>query len=212
MTLQEFDQYRRDVQEARQAVPGLSLLFGVEADYFPGCENFLRQFCAQEDFDLVLGSIHFIDYWAKEPAQRGLSDSVDPANTWREYYRMTGELADTGLYDILTHPDLPKRFGNTLSTEKIREFALPALDRIAAAGMAIEINPSGMIHSIREMYPSPEFLSWAAERNIGLVFGSDAHSPDRVGDRFSDALALAKSAGFTKARRYRKRKWTEYPI
>ncbi|HMP89943.1 MAG TPA: histidinol-phosphatase HisJ family protein [Kiritimatiellia bacterium] len=212
MTLEQFDQYRDDVRHARDSVPDVTLLFGVEADYYPGCEEFLKMFCDREEFDLVLGSIHFIDYWSNDPVRRGLSDAIDPDFVWREYYRMTGELADTGLYDILTHPDLPKRFGNRLNLGKVREYALPALDRLAAAGMAIEINTSGMIHSIQQMYPGPEFLSWAAERGIGLVFGSDAHTPDRVGDRFAEAKALAKDAGFKSARRYRKRTWTAYNL
>jgi len=212
MTLPQFDQYRADVLEARQSVPEVNVLFGIEADYYPDCEDFLRKFIEQEDFDLILGSIHFLDYWSTDASRRGLSDSNDPAFTWREYYRMIGQLADAGLYDIVTHPDLPKRFGNNLPIEQIREYALPALDRIANAGMALEINTSGMIHSIREMYPSLSILSWAAERGVGLVFGSDAHTPERVGDGFDDALLIARRAGFKTARRYSKRRWTEYSI
>jgi len=212
MTLEEFPRYRNDVIEARREVPEVSILFGVEADYYPGCEHFLKPFLENEAFDIVLGSVHFRDYWSSNKLKRGLSDGDLPLLVWQEYFSLIGRLADTGLYDVVTHLDLPKRFGNAINRDLLRKSCLPALDRIAQAGMAIEINTSGMIHSIAEMYPSLDMLSWASERGIGLTFGSDAHSPDRVGDRFDDALKLARAAGFKKARRFAKRAWTEYPI
>lgn len=212
MNLDEFAQYRADVDEARREVPEVTILFGVEADYYPGCEKFLKPFLDQEAFDIVLGSVHFRDYWSSNKVKRGLSDGDLPALVWQEYFSLIGRLADTHLYDVVTHLDLPKRFGNALSPDLLRKSCLPSLDRIAHAGMAIEINTSGMIHSIEEMYPSLDMLSWACERGIGLTFGSDAHTPNRVGDRFDDALALARAAGFKKARRFTHRAWTEYPI
>ncbi|HMO04266.1 MAG TPA: histidinol-phosphatase HisJ family protein [Kiritimatiellia bacterium] len=211
MTLDAFDQYVADVEEARREVTAVTVRFGIEADFFPGCEAFLSDFMARYPLDIVLGSIHFRDYWSNNPQRRGLSEG--PAEqVWREYYDLTGRLADSGLYDVVTHTDLPKRFGMPSDPDQIADVAIPALDRIARAGMAIEINTSGWIHSIREAYPSRHVLRWAAERGIGLVFGSDAHSPDRVGDGFEEALQLAREAGFTEARRYAGRRWTTYPL
>ena len=212
MTVSQFAQYIEDVAEARRNVPEVTILFGIEADYYLGCEPFLAGFCEQHRFDIVLGSVHFIDYWSTDPSRRGLSGGRNPDDVWSDYYRMTGRLADTGLYDVVTHMDLPKRFGNAISVNRLREYALPALDRIAAAGMAIEINTSGWTHSIDEAYPGPHVLAWAAERGIGLVFGSDAHSPHRVGDGFDLALQWAHDAGFRTYRQYRGRSWTAQPL
>jgi histidinol-phosphatase (PHP family) len=212
MYLDQFSIYRRDVEIARQDVPEVTVLFGVEADYYRGCEKFLAPFLKEQEFDIVLGSIHFRDYWSDNPRKKYVTDKEDHDITWQEYFQLTGELAETGLYDVVTHMDLPKRFGAPADEKTIREHALPSLDKIAAAGMAIEINTSGMTHSMREQYPSLHILTWAAERGIGLVFGSDAHSPARVGDGFDIALRLAKMAGFKEARRYRQRKWTAYAI
>ena len=39
------------------------VLFGIEADYYRGCETFLGKWLEVQDFDLVLGSVHFIDDW-----------------------------------------------------------------------------------------------------------------------------------------------------
>lgn len=212
MNLDEFARYRNDVEVARREVPGVRILFGIEADFYPGCEPFLIDFMKRHPFDIVLGSIHFRDYWSTDKKKRGLADGANSDEVWREYYELIGQLADSGLYDVVTHMDLPKRFGNPSDAESIRAYAQPALDRIARAGMAIEINTSGLTHSIHEVYPGPNVLTWAAERGVGLVFGSDAHSPDRVGDGFEHALTLARDAGFTCARRYVERRWTEYAL
>ncbi len=212
MHLDQFDEYLRDVEQAREAVPEVKLLLGVEADYYRGCEAFLASFLEKHPFDIILGSIHFRDYFSGDPRKKYVTHQDDHQTAWREYYQLTGELADTGLYDVLTHMDLPKRFGAPGDEKAIREYALPSLDKIAGAGMAIEINTSGFIHDVNEQYPALHVLSWAAERDIGLVFGSDSHSPDRVGDGFEAALQLARAAGFKKARRYHQRQWQEYPI
>lgn len=211
MELGQFDRYRASAQSAA-AGRGPALLFGVEADYYRGCERFLGKFLATQPLDLVLGSVHFLDYWSPDPATRGLARNPDASFVWREYFLRIGELADTGLYDIVTHLDLPKKFGNELPLPTLREFALPALDRIAEAGMAIEINTSGLNHPPQACYPAPELLAWAAERGIGLVFGSDAHTPERVGAGFDLALDLARAAGFTAYREYRQRAFVNHPL
>ena len=212
MELSQFPTYLHDVAMARSAFPGLTILLGIEADYYPDCERFLAPFIDRYPFDLVLGSVHFRDYWSDESERRGLNPFGRPDVVWREYFALIGRLADTGLYDIVTHLDLPKRFGNPSDARALREYALPALEKIARAGMAIEINTSGLIHSVHEAYPSLHLLRWARELGVGLTFGSDAHSPDRVGDGFDEAVRLADEAGYTEARRYAQRRWTTYAL
>lgn len=211
MRLEEFPTYLDWVREA-QAMAPIPVLLGVEADYYPGCERFLSGFLARHPFDVVLGSVHFLDYWARDPARRTLAHAPDAGALWRAYFAHIGSLADTGLYDVAAHLDLPKRFGNALAAAELREAALPALDRLAAAGMAVEINTSGLRHSPLACYPSLELLAWARERDIGLTFGSDAHAPERVGEGFAAALELAKAAGYREYRVYRGRRPEARPL
>lgn len=207
MRLDQFPAYSQAVREAQQ-VEGVAVLFGVEADYYEGCERFLAPWIERHRFDVVLGSVHFIDYWAGQ----GLSNARDAMEVWEAYFERIGRLADTGLFDIATHLDLPKKFGNDIPEAMLRRFALPALDRLAEAEMAIEINTSGIHHLPQAFYPTEPLLSWAAERNLGLTFGSDAHHPRRVAEGFREAIAMAKAAGFKTYRRYRGRAWREIPL
>ncbi len=211
MSLEEFPVYLDWCREAAQ-IDGISVLFGLEADYYRGCERFLAPFLEQHPFDLILGSVHFIDYWAKDRAKRALSGRQDPEVIWKDYFALIGELARTGLYDVVGHFDLPKRYTRQMTEAELGDLALPALDAVAEAGMAIEINTSGWTHSVDESYPSLPILRWARERDIGLVFGSDAHSADRVGDGFERAMKLAIEAGYTYSLRYDKRKAGAVPL
>ena len=206
MELAEFDVYATWVREARESGEDSHLLFGLEVDYYEGCTEFLDPFLKKQPLDVVLGSVHYLDYWAFDhPDQRTLWDSVDVASVWEQYFSHIGDMADTGLYDVASHLDLPKKFGRILPDPQLKEYALPALDRIARAGMAIEINTSGAIHDVQKFYPSIQILTWAKERDIPLSFGSDAHSPDRVGADFETAVIMAKQVGYTHSVKFRQR-------
>ncbi len=175
-----------------------SVRFGIEADCYEGCEEFLGQWLPAQGFDFVLGSVHFIDDWGFDnPDQRQVWDSVDVTSTWRNYFEIVSRLADSGLYDAVAHIDLPKKFGHRPSDKDLKDMVQPALDRISVAQMGIEINTSGLDRPVAEIYPSALILSLAFEREIPICFGSDSHSPEEVGRNFDLALKLARDVGYT---------------
>ncbi|MBW1850251.1 MAG: histidinol-phosphatase HisJ family protein [Deltaproteobacteria bacterium] len=174
------------------------VMLGIESDYYEGCEAFLREWLPAQGFDFVLGSVHFINDWGFDnPAHRHIWDSVDVKATWLKYFELIGRLADSGLFDALSHLDLPKKFGHRPSDKALKEMAQPVLDRIAKAGMGIELNTSGLNKPVGEIYPSPLIVSMALEREIPICFGSDSHVPEDVGRNFDLALKLAREAGYT---------------
>lgn len=217
MRLEQFPLYRTMVADLARASQPV-VLFGLEADYYDGCERFLQDWLPRQEFDLVVGSVHYIANWGFDnPGERHVWDSVDVTNTWRTYFDLIGKLADsqlTGrrLADVIGHLDLPKKFGYRPSDRDLKEMVQPALDRVAAAGMAIEINSSGLRRPVHEIYPSALLLSLAKERNIPICFGSDAHRPQEVGWQFDASLALARSAGYTHAVQYRRRHSLPYAL
>jgi len=189
------------------------VLLGIEADYYNGCEIFLREWLPAQNFDFILGSVHYIEDWGFDnPEKRHIWDSVDVTNTWRRYFELVGKLADSGLFDALSHLDLPKKFGYRPSDKDLKEMAQPALDRIAKAGMGIELNTSGLNKPVHEIYPSPLIVSMAFEREIPICFGSDAHRPEDVGSRFDLALKLALEMGYSHYFKVDKRKKIPIPL
>lgn len=218
MEMDQFPEYRRGVETAQREEPGRVLL-GIEADYFEGCESFMEGWLAAHPFDLVLGSIHYLEPPPREKSEaKHLWDFGAIRAAWKRYFEIVGRMADSGLYDVVAHLDMLKRNGSRPLDSDLRDWALPALDRIARAGMAIEVNTSGLRHAVREAYPSPQLLSWAREREIPIVFGSDAHEPEQVGFAFDRALPQARECGYTHSLQFRGRvripvplgaKWTE---
>lgn len=191
------------------------VLFGIEADYYEGCEAHLKEWLPRQGFDLVLGSVHFIGNWGfDDPDQKGRWQSVDLKTAWREYFALLARLAMSRLFDVVAHLDLPKKFGHRLSDKDMVEMASPVLDLIAGAGMGIELNTGGLRKPVNEIYPSALILALTRERDIPICFGSDAHAPSEVGFGFTEALELAASAGYTESlvMRHRNRSFKPLPL
>ena len=212
MSINDFSAYREMVSDQMDGkLP--HVLFGVEADYYTNCEKFHAKWLEDQDFDFVLGSVHFIDDWGFDnPAVKQVWNSVDVTDTWRAYFKLVLKLVNTGLFDALSHLDIPKKFGHRPSDKDLKEMVQPVLDRVAEVGMGMELNTSGLRKSVGEIYPSALIVSLARERDIPICFGSDAHSPGDVGKDFSRALQLARDAGYTHYFRTRKRKKTLFPL
>ncbi len=213
MQLDQFACYHAMIRPLMDRPGNPRTLFGIEADYYEGCELFLERWLAEQPFDLVLGSIHYIGDWGFDnPANRAVWDRTDIGDAWQNYFGLVAKLADTRMFDVLTHPDLPKKFGYRIDEKKLCEWAAPALDRVAAAGMAIEINTAGLRKPVAEIYPSLPVLELARERKIPITFGSDAHVPGHVGAGFTEAIALAVAAGYRERAKFRARQRSLVPL
>jgi len=189
----QFDKYLRLVFRARQNWRGkIDVRLGIEADYFPGHERWLEHQLQLADFQYVLGSVH--PQLAEFRKRYWKGDSIE---FQRAYFRLLADAAETGFFDCLAHPDSVKNdVADHWDPQQIMDDVCCALDRIAATGVAMELNTSGVYRTIPEMHPFPEMLVEMQKRSIPVVIGSDAHEPDRVGDRFHEALDLLQSCGY----------------
>jgi len=213
MNIGEFESYKEKVISLSVTSGAPSVLFGVEADYYNGCERFLRKWLPRHKFDLVIGSVHYINSWGFDnPDERKVWDNVDVADTWRKYFELVGRLADTHLFDVVGHFDLPKKFGYTPGEPAIKEMVFTVMEKIARAQMAVEINTSGLRKPVREIYPSVMLLGMARDHGIPICFGSDAHKPEEVGCEFALALDWARKAGYSEAVKFSARHKKSYDL
>jgi histidinol-phosphatase (PHP family) len=81
--------------------------------------------------------------------------------------------------------------------EAMHEVIAASLDRIAATGVAMELNTSGLNKRMPEMNPGPWMLAQMAQRGIPVVIGADAHRPERVADKYPEAMDRLETAGYT---------------
>lgn len=211
MTRAEFDVYLGLVREA-QAAGLCTVLLGIEADYQRDLVNgHIQALLDSADFDLVLGSLHTGPFWDLAPGDPTATPEF-VAQMWRTYFLRMAELARTRLYDVCAHFDIVKRCGIRAPDALIAEIVPPALDAVAAAGMAIELNTSGFDHGAAKAYPSLQILAWMKERAIPITFGSDSHNPEQIGRHFEKAIDLARAAGFSERVSFRRRQKTLVPF
>lgn len=69
---------------------------------------------------------------------------------------------------------------------------------IGQKGMTIEVNTSGKTKYVGGWYPSDDILEKALFYHVDVTFGSDAHSPERIGEDFYHVQAKLKEIGFKK--------------
>ena len=195
MDMCELDDYVAEVRALMDAHPGFVLL-GVEADYRRGTVEEVAGLLAAQPFDYVIGSVHFLGEWGfDDPRQVAEYGGRDIDAAWMEYFELVGEAAESGLFTILGHLDLMKKFGYRPTRALDRELER-LVERIARSGVLVEINTAGLHKPVGEAYPSPHVLGLLHEAGVGITFGSDAHRPAEVGRDFAHAVALARSAGY----------------
>ncbi len=170
---------------------------GIEADYIPGYEEELAALLSLYPFDYVTGSVHFIDGWGFDnPVEMMEYNRREIDLVYEQYFTLTKQAALTGLFDVMAHPDLIKKFNfrpacdlSLLYEETARAFK--------KAGVCVEVNTAGLRYPAREIYPGLELLKIFFRHGLPVTLGSDAHSPDQVGAGLSSAIKLVKSVGYT---------------
>jgi histidinol-phosphatase (PHP family) len=198
MAAGQLDDYVAKVQRARREFPQLAIKLALEVDYLPGHEAWIRELAARHPWDYFIGSVHYVsDSWAVDNPEK-LSEWKlrNPTEVWTIYFERLTMAAASGLFEIIGHADLPKKFGFLPDRD-----LTPVFNRFLAAakasGTAIELNTAGLRKACREIYPSRTILDLARRAGVGITFGSDAHAPAEVGADFAAALELAAAVGYT---------------
>jgi histidinol-phosphatase (PHP family) len=174
------------------------LKLGIEADFIPGREDRMANLLEARDWDYVVGSIHFIGDRSLDSEEFTIwTQTASAERIWRRYFEMLAEAAQSGLFDILAHPDLVKVWGKDRPVPEgdLRRFYYPAMEVIAECDVAIEVSTAGFRKPVREMYPAPAFLEMAIDAGKPLALSSDAHVPEQLGHAYDRALEVLDSLG-----------------
>lgn len=169
----------------------IEIHIGLESEYYPAWfEPFLRVM-EQYPIEYLLLGQHFLGNEIGEPYAGRMTD--DPALLER-YCRQSCEALKTGCFTYFAHPDLIYFTGDArLYEEWMRRLCRCAREE----GVPLELNLLG----IREgrNYPNPAFWKIAAQEGGQVIFGADAHEPDKVSDPDSmpEAQAMLQGSGLT---------------
>lgn len=193
------EQARDELAAYCEFVRGTPLRLGIEMDFVPGAEERIAELLGAHRFDYVVGSVHFLgddgavdhaghDVWQREP---------DPERVWSRYFELLAGAARSGLFDILGHPDLVKVWGSRRPAPggDLRRFYAPAVEAIAASGVAVEVSTAGLRKPAGEVYPSPAFAGMCADAGAAFSLSSDAHRPEEVGYAYDRAVEFMRGLG-----------------
>jgi histidinol-phosphatase (PHP family) len=207
MPASDLPAYCREVED--EVGDGLRVAVGIEADWLPGRLDYVRDLLATQPWDLVLGSVHFLDSWAfDDPSLMAEWDRRDVDATWERYFDLLVDAACSGLFDVMAHPDLVKKFGHRPASDPHLLYD-EAARSFAEAGVAAEVSTAGLRKPVGEMYPGDAFLLALRRHHVPVTLGSDAHAPAEVGYCLDEARTALRRAGYDRVAWFDKRIMTE---
>jgi histidinol-phosphatase (PHP family) len=209
----EFDGYLDEVRRLQEEFHGrIAIRLGLEADYAEGHEEALARWLARADWDLVLGSVHWVaGGWIDAPGSAARFAREGTERLYAEYYRLLAKAARTGFFDVLTHFDLPKKHGHR-PVSPLFEAEAEAVAAARQAGSAVEISSAGLRKPVGEAYPELRLLSTIVAAGVPVSFSSDAHAPAEVGWGYDRTTALAREAGVERFVTFERRRKTFHPL
>ena len=202
----QLDEYVEKVRRAQRELPQLTIRLALEVDYLPGHEDWIRDLAARHPWDYLIGSVHYVsEGWAIDnPNKLSEWNQRDSFEVWTIYFDLLTRAAETGLFEIIGHADLPKKFGHR-PTRDCTPLYEKFLNAARKHNCAIELNTAGLRKDCQEIYPSRQILELAFQKGVPVTFGSDAHAPGEVGMNFAEAIQLARQTGYGESCRFAQR-------
>jgi histidinol-phosphatase (PHP family) len=210
----QFDDYLREVRSLREEFSdGIEVRLGLEADYAEGHEGELAKWLSRADWDVVLGSVHWVaGDWIDDPGTSPARFQAEGVGyLYDEYYRLLAKAARTGFFDVLTHFDLPKKHGHRPAAPRV-EAEERALVAARDSGCAIEISSAGLRKPVAEAYPEARLLSRAVAMGIPVTLSSDAHAPAEVGWGYERTVPAARACGVREFVTFERRRKIPRPL
>lgn len=213
----QLPQYHEWIDRARRHAGDLiTVRAGLECDWLGDNQAWIEGLSTRYDWDYLIGSIHYLggsgEAWDFDnPVWLGRWAETDVERVWKTYWQEYAAMARSGLFDILGHPDLIKKFGYQPSGD-LKRYYVPVIEAISESNTAIELNMAGLHKPCKEAYPSREFLKLAAKANIPITLSSDAHAPSEVAQDFEQGIGLLKEAGYTSTCLFKKRTSRQRPL
>lgn len=187
--------YMACVAECRERFPGLRILSGVEAGEPHLFGASAGAVVRGHGFDRVLGSLHAVPYQGRLVAADALFGAMPDDEAMRYYFAELIRLIEgSDLFEVLAHLDFPRRYwprgAHLFREQPFEEEYRAVLRSLAGTGRALELNTKTPLASV-------DLLRWWREAGgTAVSFGSDAHLPRRIGDRFKLAVDIVEAAGF----------------
>lgn len=197
---------------AKEEQSRIQILLGMEMDFIPDRLDLPREFCRKYDFDYVIGSVHYIGDWGfDQDIQMERFNLNSTRDIYERYFDLVRQLAQSGVFDIIGHLDLVKKFGY-FPKEGWDDLQEETAKILGESDVVVELNTSGMDKPVGEFYPGPDFLKRLKKYGVPLTLSSDSHKPREVGRYFEKAVLLLKELGYREIFTFSQRKRIAVPL
>ncbi|MEH7216659.1 histidinol-phosphatase [Bacillus toyonensis] len=193
--------FTKSIEEAKErwSKRGVTLKLGIEADYFIGCEEELKELLALGDFDYVIGSVHFLNGWGFDnPDTKEYFEEHDLHILYDTFFKTVESAVRSELFDIIAHLDNIKVFNYRLDENEQLSYYKKIARALVETNTATEIN-AGLYYRypVREMCPSPLYLQVLAKHGVPITISSDAHYPNDLGKYVKENVQTLRTHGIT---------------
>jgi len=151
---------------------------------------------SKRNFDFVIGSVHFVDGY--DPYYADFWKGTTPEKAYVRYLEKTLECVELhDNFDVLGHLTYVCKSPNNPSSKPVTyeenaEISDEIMRLLVKKGKGMEINTSG-VNKTGDFLPPAAFLRRFKELGGEIVtIGSDAHTPDRVGEYAKEGLEILK--------------------
>ncbi len=200
--------YRLQIEWLKQHyAPALRVYRGIERDS--------ESTAQRDDYDYVIGSVHYLPLdgemvavdSTKEQVDRlvGEGFSGDGLRYAAAYYERLASYIESYKPDIIGHFDLIRktngagRYFNKAGEGYLR-IAMEAMERMAFPGALMEVNTGAMARGyLLRPYPDLPLLRRWKQLGGRVILSSDCHDAELIDFGFESALELARQAGFKEA-------------
>lgn len=186
----ELSDYLHLIHDIRQHPFPIKIKFGLEICYFKEFESFIVDTAAGKGFDFLLGSVHFVDGFAFDHKPEHWSH-VDVDTVYRRFFETSIDLANSGIYDGIAHPDSIKLFGH-LPSFSLQPYYEELACSLSRQNMYAE-QSSGIYRrcpGTAELGMTHDLLVCMKRHHVPIITVSDAHCPKDVGAKIPELAAL----------------------
>jgi histidinol-phosphatase (PHP family) len=192
--VKRINEYCEFVDRCRNRTFPVTLRFGIEICYFQDVEKLIEDLKLEDRFDFLTGSVHWIDDWGFDHRKEHWKGK-DIDSVYARYFQTEIDLINTGIFDIIAHPDSIKCFGYRPSID-----IADLYQGVASAAQKHKIlfeQSCGLANNYghNELGLDPEYLKILIENGIEFVTASDAHRPEDVGKNIEVAEEIVRKSG-----------------
>ena len=187
MTREGTESYKKEIKALKEKYKGkIKILLGIEYDY--------QSAEPLDDYDYILGSVHYIlkngEYLCVDYSRDLQIDAVnrlyngDFYGYIEDYYSLVSDLYNKTKCDIIGHFDLITKFnsdGSLFDVNHPRYIAAwkSAADAVLKTPAAVEINTGGIARGyLKNPYPAEEIIDYFKQNGKKLIFSSDCHNKE----------------------------------